>query len=157
MCQGYYNHEKGYTPEWKDFETFEGDVLHPQTWPEDYDYTDKRIIVIGSGATAATLVPAMAERAAHITLLQRSAAYFNPGTNADELADELRALDVDEHWIHAIIRKKLLLDQEGRLRRAQEEPETVAHEMLDRVRDLWGRRSMSIPISSQNTVPGNKG
>jgi len=72
MCQGYYRHEKGYTPDWPGMERFRGIIVHPQTWPEDLDYTGKRVVVIGSGATAATVVPNMAGRAAHVTMLQRT-------------------------------------------------------------------------------------
>lgn len=130
MCQGYYRHEKGYTPDWPGMDDFKGRIVHPQTWPSDIDYTGKNILVIGSGATAATLIPALAEKAAHVTMLQRSPTYFNPGTNADALADQLRALEIDENWIHSIIRKKLLKEQEGRLLRAQNEPDVVAKEMI---------------------------
>ncbi|WP_339082321.1 NAD(P)/FAD-dependent oxidoreductase [Hyphomicrobium sp. ghe19] len=130
MCQGYYRHEEGYTPDWPGMDDFKGQIVHPQTWPSDIDYTGKNILVIGSGATAATLIPALAEKAAHVTMLQRSPTYFNPGTNADALADQLRALEIDENWIHAIIRKKLLKEQEGRLLRAQNEPDVVAKEMI---------------------------
>ena len=115
MCQGYYRHEEGYTPDWPGMDDFKGQIVHPQTWPSDIDYAGKNILVIGSGATAATLIPALAEKAAHVTMLQRSPTYFNPGTNADALADQLRALEIDENWIHSIIRKKLLKEQEGRL------------------------------------------
>ena len=62
MCQGYYRHAEGYTPEWPGMDRFEGRIVHPQTWPEDLDYTGKNVLVIGSGATAATLVPAIAAR-----------------------------------------------------------------------------------------------
>lgn len=138
MCQGYFHHEKGYTPEWPDMDRFRGRIVHPQTWPDDLDYSGKRILVIGSGATAATLVPALAGKAAHVTMLQRSPTFFNPGTNADPLADQLRALEVDEHWIHAIIRKKLLGEQAERLRRAKEEPNAVAQEMIAAVKANLG-------------------
>ena len=130
MCQGYYRHSEGYTPEWKGMDRYRGRVVHPQTWPADLDYAGKRVAIIGSGATAATLVPAMADSAAHITMIQRSPTYFNPGTNADPLADQLRALEIDEHWIHAIVRKKLLQEQKARIYRAQREPEAVAGEMI---------------------------
>ncbi|HEY1222017.1 MAG TPA: NAD(P)/FAD-dependent oxidoreductase, partial [Acidimicrobiales bacterium] len=76
MCQGYYRHAQGYTPTWKGMDRFKGPIVHPQTWPEDLDYQDKRVVVIGSGATAATLIPAMAPDCAHITMLQRSPTYF---------------------------------------------------------------------------------
>ncbi len=72
MCQGYYRHETGYTPEWPGMENYKGVIVHPQTWPEDLDYTDKNVLVIGSGATAATLVPAIAGKTKHVTMLQRS-------------------------------------------------------------------------------------
>jgi cation diffusion facilitator CzcD-associated flavoprotein CzcO len=130
MCQGYYRHAAGYVPDFPGMGDFRGTIVHPQTWPEDLDYTGRNVVVIGSGATAATLIPAMADRAGHITMIQRSPTYFNPGTNADPLADQLRALEIDEHWIHAIVRKKLLEEQKGRVHRAAREPETVAREMI---------------------------
>ena len=92
MCQGYYRHSEGYTPEWDGMETFKGRIVHPQTWPEDLDYKGKNVVVIGSGATAATLVPAIAADCAHVTMLQRSPTYFRTGRNAIALAEELRAL-----------------------------------------------------------------
>ena len=72
MCQGYYRHSEGYTPEWPDFDKFKGRIVHPQKWPEDLDYKGKNVIVIGSGATAATLIPSIADECAHVTMLQRS-------------------------------------------------------------------------------------
>ena len=76
MCQGYYDHSRGFTPEWEGMDDFKGRIVHPQTWPEDLDYKGKRVIVIGSGATAATLVPAIAADCQHVTLLQRSPTYI---------------------------------------------------------------------------------
>lgn len=76
MCTGYYDYEQGYTPDLPGIERFIGRIVHPQLWPEDLDYTGKQVVVIGSGATAITLVPAMAEQAAHITMLQRSPTYI---------------------------------------------------------------------------------
>ncbi|HLG60458.1 MAG TPA: NAD(P)/FAD-dependent oxidoreductase [Ktedonosporobacter sp.] len=76
MCTGYYDYEHGYTPEWPGVERFAGQIVHPQHWPEDLDYKGKRVVVIGSGATAVTLIPAMAEQAAHVTMLQRSPTYI---------------------------------------------------------------------------------
>src|SRR3546814_10588777 len=89
MCQGYYRHAEGYTPEWPGMDRFQGRIVHPQTWPEDLEYAGKRIIVIGSGATTATLVPAVAEACEHVTVLQRSPTYSFPGKNVNELADTL--------------------------------------------------------------------
>lgn len=92
LCTGYYDYESGYTPEWKGIERFAGPLIHPQKWPEDLDCTGKRVIVIGSGATAVTLVPAMAETAAHVTMLQRSPTYITSLPSRDRIADSLRRL-----------------------------------------------------------------
>ena len=130
MCQGYYRHEEGYTPEWPGMADFKGRVVHPQTWPEDLDYKGKKVLLIGSGATAATLIPALADETAHITMLQRSPTYFVPGRNVDDLADQLRPLEIDERWIHEIVRRQRLKMGELFTRRAFEEPEAVKQELL---------------------------
>jgi len=90
LCTGYYDYERGYTPEWPGVERFQGTIVHPQKWPDDLDFTGKRVIVIGSGATAITLVPAMAERAAHVTMLQRSPSYVVSRPAEDQIAIWLR-------------------------------------------------------------------
>jgi monooxygenase len=87
---GYYNYEKGYTPEFKGVERFTGDIIHPQHWPQDYDYAGKNIIVIGSGATAVTLVPALAATAEHVTMLQRSPTYIASRPAEDVFANVIR-------------------------------------------------------------------
>src|SRR6201994_509801 len=92
MCQGYYRHTEGYTPEWPDMAKFKGRIVHPQSWPDDLDYAGKRVVVIGSGATAATLIPALAKDTAHVTMLQRSPTFFRTGRNAIEIAEPLRQL-----------------------------------------------------------------
>jgi cation diffusion facilitator CzcD-associated flavoprotein CzcO len=89
-CCGYYSYDGGYTPDFAGTERFAGDIVHPQQWPEDLDYEGKRVVVIGSGATAVTLVPAMAERAAHVTMLQRSPSYVVSLPAVDPLARGLR-------------------------------------------------------------------
>lgn len=138
MCQGYYRHEQGYTPEWEGMERFAGEIVHPQSWPEDLDYKGKKVVVIGSGATAATLVPAIAPDCGHVTLLQRSPTYFIPGRNENELADTLRQLDIREDWIHEIVRRKVLFDQRELTRRSVDEPEAVKQELLDGVKAFLG-------------------
>ena len=90
LCTGYYDYASGYTPEWRGIERFRGAIVHPQKWPEDLDYAGKRVVVIGSGATAITLVPAMAERAAHVTMLQRSPSYVVSRPAEDKIANWLR-------------------------------------------------------------------
>jgi cation diffusion facilitator CzcD-associated flavoprotein CzcO len=138
MCQGYYRHSEGYTPEWEGMSSFKGKIVHPQTWPEDLDYKGKKVIVIGSGATAATLVPAIAGDTAHTTLLQRSPTYFIPGRNENELANTLRELEIDEAWIHEIVRRKVLFDQAAFTKLAVEQPEAVKAELLAGVRTFVG-------------------
>ena len=134
MCQGYYRHAEGYTPDWPGMDRFKGTIVHPQTWPEDLDYKGKKVICIGSGATAATLVPAMAPDVEKITVLQRSPTYFWTGRNANELADTLRPLGIDETWIHEIVRKKILFDQEAVTKMSFEQADILAKELIENVR-----------------------
>jgi monooxygenase len=90
-CTGYYRYDEGYTPQFEGTERFSGEIVHPQHWPEDLDYSNKRVVVIGSGATAVTLVPAMVdEGAAHVTMLQRSPTYIVALPGSDPIADALR-------------------------------------------------------------------
>lgn len=138
MCQGYYRHSVGYTPDWPDMDQFQGRIVHPQTWPADLDLKGKKVVVIGSGATAATLVPNIAGDCEHVTLLQRSPTYFVPGRNENELANTLRQLEIDESWIHEIVRRKVLFDQHDFTRRAIEESDTVKAELLEGVKMFLG-------------------
>ncbi len=110
MCSGYYNYEKGYLPDFKGYDDFEGIIAHPQHWTPDIDYKGKKVIVIGSGATAVTLVPAMAEDAEHVTMLQRSPSYVVSQPQQDKLAIKLRRWL--PHWLaYKITRtKKVLLN-----------------------------------------------
>ncbi|MFC4786025.1 flavin-containing monooxygenase [Nocardioides sp. MAHUQ-72] len=91
-CAGYYDYEQGYSPEFPGAERFTGEIVHPQAWPEDLDHTGKRVVVIGSGATAVTLVPAMAGEAEHVTMLQRSPSYVLSRPGRDPLARRLERL-----------------------------------------------------------------
>jgi cation diffusion facilitator CzcD-associated flavoprotein CzcO len=138
MCQGYYRHEQGYTPEWPGMQDFKGQIVHPQTWPEDLDYKGKKVVVIGSGATTATIVPAMAGDCEHITVLQRSPTYFVPGINQNELANMLRSLEIPEEWVHEIVRRKILKDFQELTRRSFEEPEKMKADLLAGVRAYLG-------------------
>jgi cation diffusion facilitator CzcD-associated flavoprotein CzcO len=130
MCQGYYRHAEGYTPKWEGMEDFKGRIVHPQTWPDDLDYKGKKVVLIGSGATAATLIPAIADDVAHITMLQRSPTYFVPGRNVDDMADHLRQLEIPEEWIHEIVRRQRLKFGQIFTQRAFDEPEAVKQELL---------------------------
>jgi cation diffusion facilitator CzcD-associated flavoprotein CzcO len=138
MCQGYYRHSQGYTPEWSGMDSFKGLIVHPQNWPEDLDYAGKQVVVIGSGATAATLIPAIAADCAHVTMLQRSPTYFRTGRNAIAIADELRELGIEEAWIHEIVRRKILHEQAVFTRRSFTEPEAVKQELLSAARAYLG-------------------
>jgi cation diffusion facilitator CzcD-associated flavoprotein CzcO len=138
MCQGYYRHSGGYTPEWPGMARFRGRIVHPQTWPDDLDYPGKEVVVIGSGATAATLIPAIAADCRHVRMLQRSPTWFRTGRNAIPLADELRQLQIDETWIHEIVRKKILYEQSVFTRRSFAEPAKVGEELLAAMRAHLG-------------------
>jgi cation diffusion facilitator CzcD-associated flavoprotein CzcO len=141
-CQGYYRHSEGYTPEWQDMDKFKGRIVHPQTWPEDLDYSNKNVLVIGSGATTATVVPAMADKAKHITVLQRSPTYFIPARNENVLADQLRKLGIKEEWIHEIVRRQILFDQDLFTQRAFHEPDAVKQELLAGVAAYIGEEAV---------------
>ncbi|MEO0981472.1 MAG: NAD(P)/FAD-dependent oxidoreductase [Pseudomonadota bacterium] len=138
MCQGYYNYTKPYTPDWPDMDKFEGRIIHPQLWPDDVDLKDKRVVCIGSGATTATVVPAIAEEVEHVTVLQRSPTYFIPGRNENELVEELRRISVDEETIHRIARQRVLFDQHDFTRRCIEDTEEVTKELLEGVKAFLG-------------------
>ena len=92
MCSGYYNYEQGYTPDFEGTGDFQGDIIHPQKWPEDLDYSGKKVVIIGSGATAVTLVPSMADKAEHVTMLQRSPSYFLSLPYEDVIANFFRKI-----------------------------------------------------------------
>jgi monooxygenase len=107
-CTGYYRYDEGYTPDFPGTDRFEGELVHPQHWPEDLDPTGKRFVVIGSGATAVTLVPALAERARHVTMLQRSPSYITSLPDRDAISALLRRL-LPPSWAYAITRWKNVL------------------------------------------------
>ena len=107
-CTGYYRYDEGYTPEFAGVDRFRGEIVHPQKWPEDLDYRGKRVVVIGSGATAVTLVPAMAPSAAHVTMLQRSPSYVLSLPAHDPIADFLRRA-LPTKLAYALVRWKNVL------------------------------------------------
>ena len=109
-CSGYYNYDKGYSPKFEDQEKFEGIIIHPQNWPNNVDLTDKNVIVIGSGATAVTIVPEIAEITKHVTMLQRSPTYIGVLPNKDKIAAIIKKI-VPKKTAHKLIRvKNVLLD-----------------------------------------------
>lgn len=99
MCTGYYRYDAGYTPEFAGRESFQGQVIHPQLWPENFDYSGKRIVVIGSGATAVTLIPSLTDKAAHVTMLQRSPSYVINLPAKDPISNFLRTF-LPETWVY---------------------------------------------------------
>jgi len=110
ICTGYYDYASGYTPEWPGFNKYRGTVIHPQKWPQDLDHAKKKVLVIGSGATAVTLVPAMAETAEHVTMLQRSPTYVVSMPSQDTFANFLRSA-LSQRSVYAIVRGKNVVRQ----------------------------------------------
>ncbi|WP_040789041.1 flavin-containing monooxygenase [Nocardia paucivorans] len=107
-CAGYYDYDRGHNPEFPGIESFTGTVVHPQFWPQDLDYRGKRVVIIGSGATAVTLVPSMADDAASVTMLQRSPTWIGVVRGRDAFADRARAL-LPPDLAHRLIRTKNIL------------------------------------------------
>ncbi|MCE3553234.1 NAD(P)/FAD-dependent oxidoreductase [Pseudonocardia sp. RS11V-5] len=136
MCQGYYNHAEPYQPRWEGMDRFGGTIVHPQDWPEDLDLTGKRVVVIGSGSTASTLIPAIAETADHVTMLQRSPSYYFAPPVTHELAVQLRALDIPEEWTHEIMRRQYMSQFNWLARASLETPEEVHTFLMESMRPL---------------------
>ncbi|MBF6276657.1 MULTISPECIES: NAD(P)/FAD-dependent oxidoreductase [Nocardia] len=111
-CAGYYDYDEGHAPEFPGVETFSGTMVHPQFWPEDLDYAGKKVVVVGSGATAVTLVPAMAEQAELVTMLQRSPTWISAVPGRDKQADKIREL-LPAGLAHRVIRTKNILFNVG--------------------------------------------
>lgn len=135
---GYYDHKQGYTPQWAGMEVFKGKIVHPQSWPQDLDLSGKKVVVIGSGATAATLIPNIADDSEHVTMLQRSPTYFWTDANRNVLADRLRQLELPEEWVHETVRRDLLLTAKEIQYAAAEHPDVVKEELLKVVREHVG-------------------
>ena len=126
---GYYNYDRGYLPSFPGEETFKGQRVHPQFWPEDLDYKNKKVVVIGSGATAVTLIPSMADEVAHITMLQRSPGYILPLPGRDALAKALRGW-LPASWIYKLARMRNLKLQRFFYKYARKNPEKARKFLL---------------------------
>jgi cation diffusion facilitator CzcD-associated flavoprotein CzcO len=137
MCTGYYNYAQGYTPEFDGLDDFAGRVVHPQHWPADLDYRDKNVVVIGSGATAVTLVPEMAKAAAHVTMLQRSPTYIVARPSEDSIANWLRT-KLPSKTAYAITRWKNVLGQQYFYRIMRKHPDKAKERIVDMVRAELG-------------------
>ncbi|MCB0163537.1 MAG: NAD(P)/FAD-dependent oxidoreductase [Anaerolineae bacterium] len=137
MCAGYYSYDGGFTPSFKGSERFTGDIIHPQQWPEDLDYRGKQVVIIGSGATAMTLVPAMAGDAAHVVMLQRSPTYVVSIPAEDKLAKTLHRF-LPTRIAYAITRWKNIKVQLTVYQRCRAEPERVKEKMIGWVGQALG-------------------
>lgn len=137
LCGGYYNYAQGYTPDFPGIERFGGRVVHPQKWPEDIDYTGKRVVVIGSGATAVTLVPEMAKKAGHVVMLQRSPTYVVSRPAEDALANWLRR-HLPAMLAYRLTRWHHVLFGMYFYRLARRRPEAVKQRIIQMVRDQLG-------------------
>lgn len=137
MCSGYYSYRGGYEPEFPGRDRFAGDVIHPQKWPEDLDYTDKKVVIIGSGATAVTLVPAMAEDAASVTMLQRSPTYVVSAPSVDPVNKVLRKI-LPAKAAYALTRKKNAGMTEFFYKQTRTRPERIKQRLLKEVRKNLG-------------------
>ena len=138
MCQGYYDHEKPYIPDWAGLSDYQGRFVHAQLWDPSIDYAGKRVLVIGSGATAATVIPAFAEKAGHVTMLQRSPTYYFCSPNQNELADRLREVGIDEPTIHRVVRAQVMHDMDLLTKRCLSEPDAVFEELKALIRQYAG-------------------
>jgi cation diffusion facilitator CzcD-associated flavoprotein CzcO len=137
LCGGYYSYEGGYTPEFPGAERFKGAMVHPQKWPEDLDYAGKKVVVIGSGATAVTLVPEMARQAGHVTMLQRSPTYVVSRPAEDAMANKLRKL-LPSMLAYNIIRWRNVLFGMWFFRLARKKPDAVKKNIIGMVRQQLG-------------------
>ena len=137
VCSGYYNYAHGHTPEFAGSADFSGHIVHPQFWPQDLDYRGKRVVIIGSGATAMTLVPALAQQAAKVTMLQRSPTYVVSLPAKDPIATVLRAI-LPEQLAYKLIRAKNVWFQRYIYQQTREQPEKMRARLINMVRKQLG-------------------
>lgn len=133
MCAGYYRYKEGFTPEFPGREQFGGKLIHPQLWPEDLDYNNKKIVIVGSGATAVTLMPVLAEQAEHVTMLQRSPTYMMSRPFIDKFANFLRKI-MPEKWAYAVTRWKNITRGDWFYTRTRTSPEKVKEMIMKALR-----------------------
>ncbi len=137
-CTGYYNHDAGFLPKFPGEDQYQGLKIHPQHWPEDLDYSGKRVVIIGSGATAVTLVPAMADKAAHVTMLQRSPSYIFSVPAYDRLSAVLRRL-LPDALVYGLARKRNILLQRLIYKASKKWPNFARQRLLSGVRKQLGK------------------
>ena len=150
-CAGYYDYDRGYEPVLPGIEDFAGTVVQPQFWPEDLDYAGKKVVVIGSGATAVTIVPAMAEQAAHVTMLQRTPTWISAVPGTDKIADSLRD-KLPAKLAHQLIRSKNILFSIGVYQFCQRRPEQAKKMLLGLTTRILGDEKV---VAEHFTPPYN--
>jgi monooxygenase len=148
MGTGYYDYEKGHEAVFEGRQEFAGEIVHPQFWPQDLDYENKKVVVIGSGATAVTLLPTMAKKAAHVTMLQRTPTWYAVRPSEDKIANGLGKI-MPSKWTYKIIRKRNVLLQSIMFKLARSKPERVVKMLMKGVRKALG----SEPNSKDFTPP----
>ena len=136
-CAGYYNYQQAYTPQFPGMQDFEGLCVHPQFWPEGLDYRGKKVVIIGSGATAVTLVPAMAKEAAQVTMLQRSPTYYLSVPGYQTLIQSLAKV-LPERWIYSALRRGNIVGQRLIFRCARRWPQAMRRMLLSAVHKQLG-------------------
>lgn len=136
-CTGYYNHDAGFLPKFPGVENFKGQCIHPQHWPENLDYAGKKVVVIGSGATAVTLVPAMAPTAGHVTMLQRSPSYIFSVPAYDKITSVLQKI-LPSRWAFGLARKRNILVQRWLYQACKRRPAMMRDWLLSQVRKHVG-------------------
>lgn len=129
MCSGYYNYEQGFTPDFTGIDTFKGKVVHPQKWPTDLDYKDKKVVVIGSGATAMTLAPALSNEAEHVTMLQRSPTYVVSRPSEDIIANVLNKV-LPEKMAYSFVRWKNIFIQQFAYALSRKNPDKLKQKIV---------------------------
>jgi cation diffusion facilitator CzcD-associated flavoprotein CzcO len=142
MCGGYYNYDEAFTPDFEGREDFKGEVIHPQFWPEDMDYSGKKVVVIGSGATAMTLVPSMTDKAAHVTMLQRTPTYVVSRPGTDAFANFMRKY-LPGKLAYGITRWKNVLMGMYFYRMCMKQPAKVKDYLLGMVREELGEEEVN--------------
>ena len=134
FCVGYYDYDEAYEPEFKGRDNFKGQIIHPQNWPNDLDYSGKRVVVIGSGATAVTLIPSMAEKTKHITMLQRSPTYYMIRPNKNPLGNFIRKI-TNNTVAYYVMRWQNINMQSFFFKRARKYPQRVKDFLIGLVKD----------------------
>lgn len=137
-CAGYYSYASGHIPDFPGRDDFKGSVVHPQDWPEALDYSGKKVVVIGSGATAVTLLPAMADKAAHVTMLQRTPTYMASIPERDHISDALRKV-LPDMLVHRLGRARGVALQLGVFRIAKAQPKLLRRALLSMAKRQLGK------------------